>query len=57
VPTSGGITQPRQRLGHEPLKELFAQVAVPVRQALALHPASIAAKLEPLALLGRNALS
>jgi hypothetical protein len=30
VPTSGGITQARQRLGHEPLRELFAQVAVPV---------------------------
>lgn len=32
VPTSGGITQARQRLGHEPLKELFAQVAVPVAE-------------------------
>jgi hypothetical protein len=30
VPTRGGITQARQRLGHEPLTELFAQVAVPV---------------------------
>ena len=30
VPTSGGITQARQRLGPEPLKELFAQVARPV---------------------------
>ena len=30
VPTSGGITQARQRLGPEPVKELFAQVAVPV---------------------------
>ena len=30
VPTSGGITQARQRLGHEPLRELFSQVAVPV---------------------------
>jgi len=30
VPTRGGITQARQRLGHEPLRELFAQVAVPV---------------------------
>jgi hypothetical protein len=30
VPTSGGITQARQRLGHEPLQGLFAQVAVPV---------------------------
>lgn len=34
VPTSGGITQARQRLGHEPLKELFTQVAVPVADAL-----------------------
>ena len=34
VPTSGGITQARQRLGHEPLKELFAQVAVPVAEEL-----------------------
>jgi hypothetical protein len=30
VPTSGGITQARQRLGPEPMKELFAQVARPV---------------------------
>ncbi len=34
VPTSGGITQARQRLGHEPLRELFAQVAVPVADLL-----------------------
>jgi Insertion element 4 transposase N-terminal/Family of unknown function (DUF6119) len=32
VPTSGGITQARQRLGAEPLRELFAQVAVPVAE-------------------------
>src|SRR5438552_1490143 len=30
VPTRGGITQARQRLGHEPAKEVFAQVAGPV---------------------------
>jgi hypothetical protein len=30
VPTSGGITQARRRLGPEPLAELFRQVAVPV---------------------------
>ncbi len=30
VPTSGGITQARQRLGCEPLKELFSEVAVQV---------------------------
>ena len=30
VPTSGGITQARQRLGPEPLAELFRQVAAPV---------------------------
>ncbi len=30
MPTSGGITQARQRLGCEPVKELFSQVAVPV---------------------------
>jgi hypothetical protein len=30
VPTSGGITQARQRLGYKPVKELFAEVAVPV---------------------------
>jgi hypothetical protein len=29
-PTSGGITQARQRLGPEPLEELFRQVAAPV---------------------------
>jgi Insertion element 4 transposase N-terminal/Transposase DDE domain len=34
VPTSGGITQARQRLGCEPLKELFAEVAVPVAEEL-----------------------
>jgi hypothetical protein len=28
--TSGGITQARQRLGEEPVRETFAQVAVPV---------------------------
>ena len=32
VPTSGGITQARKRLGFEPLEELFAQVAVPVAE-------------------------
>lgn len=30
APTSGGITQARQRLGYEPVRELFAEVAVPV---------------------------
>ena len=30
VPTSGGIAQARQRLGPEPMAEVFAQVAVPV---------------------------
>jgi hypothetical protein len=30
VPTSGGITQARQRLGPEPMAEVFAQVAEPV---------------------------
>ena len=30
VPTSGGICQARQRLGPEPLAELFGQVAAPV---------------------------
>src|SRR5713101_1605504 len=33
VPTSGGITQARQRLGYEPLKELFCEVAAPVAEA------------------------
>ena len=33
-PTSGGLTQARQRLGHEPLRELFSQVAVPVADLL-----------------------
>src|SRR5260370_9707639 len=32
MPTSGGITQARQRLGFEPVKELFSQVAVPVAE-------------------------
>jgi Insertion element 4 transposase N-terminal len=34
VPTSGGISQARQRLGHEPLKNLFSEVAVPVAEDL-----------------------
>jgi hypothetical protein len=34
VPTSGGITQARQRLGSAPLRELFAAVAVPVAEEL-----------------------
>lgn len=34
VPTSGGITQARQRLGHEPLRELFSRVARPVADLL-----------------------
>lgn len=34
VPTSGGITQARQRLGAEPLAELFGQAAVPVADQL-----------------------
>ena len=29
-PTSGGITRARERLGFEPLRDIFAQVAVPV---------------------------
>lgn len=35
APGSGGITQARQRLGSEPLKQLFAQVAEPVADLLA----------------------
>lgn len=34
VPTSGGITQARQRLGSAPLRELFAAVAAPVAEEL-----------------------
>jgi hypothetical protein len=34
VPTSGGITQARQRLGSEPLSELFSEVAAPVAEEL-----------------------
>jgi hypothetical protein len=34
TPTSGGLTQARQRLGFEPLRELFSQVAVPVADLL-----------------------
>lgn len=34
VPTSGGITQARRRLGYEPVRGLFAAVAVPVAEAL-----------------------
>src|SRR4051812_42521812 len=34
VPGSGGITQARQRLGYEPLKQVFEQVARPVAEVL-----------------------
>ena len=34
VPTSGGITQARQRLGYEPLEKLFGEVAAPVAEEL-----------------------
>ena len=34
VPTSGGITQARQRLGWEPLRELLAAVGQPVAELL-----------------------
>jgi hypothetical protein len=34
VPTSGGITQARQRLGFEPVQQLFERVAVPVADEL-----------------------
>jgi hypothetical protein len=34
VPTSGGITQARHRLGYEPVKGLFAGVAVAVAEEL-----------------------
>jgi hypothetical protein len=34
VPASGGITLARQRLGSEPLRELFSEVAVPVAEEL-----------------------
>jgi len=34
VPGSGGITQARQRLGFEPMKHLFAEVAAPVAEEL-----------------------
>src|SRR5260370_11544710 len=34
APTSGGITQARQRLGYEPVKELFSEVAAPVAEEL-----------------------
>jgi hypothetical protein len=33
-PTSGGITRARERLGFEPLRDTFAQVAVPVADQL-----------------------
>src|SRR5216684_1342431 len=34
VPGSGGITQARQRLGYEPMKELFTEVTAPVAEEL-----------------------
>ncbi|MGH3237825.1 MAG: IS4 family transposase [Streptosporangiaceae bacterium] len=34
APTSGGITRARERLGYEPLRDIFAQVAVPVADPL-----------------------
>src|SRR6266851_2995633 len=33
-PTSGGITRARERLGFEPLRDIFAWVAVPVADPL-----------------------
>jgi hypothetical protein len=33
-PTSGGITRARERLGFEPLRDIFARVAVPVADPL-----------------------
>jgi hypothetical protein len=33
-PTSGGITRARERLGYEPLRDIFARVAVPVADPL-----------------------
>src|SRR5258708_10129276 len=32
APTSGGITQARQRLGYEPVRELFSEAAAPVAE-------------------------
>ena len=45
VPGSGGITQARQRLGYEPMKELFSQVAAPVAEELTARgvPRAVAA--------------
>ena len=34
LPTTGGITQARARLGSEPMAEIFGQVAVPVAESL-----------------------
>jgi hypothetical protein len=34
APTSGGLTRARERLGYEPLRDIFAQVAVPVADPL-----------------------
>jgi hypothetical protein len=34
APTSGGITRARERLGFEPLRDIFAQVAAPVADQL-----------------------
>jgi hypothetical protein len=36
LPTSGGITQARQKLGFEPVKTLFERIAVPVASRLTL---------------------
>ena len=33
-PTSGGITRARERLGFEPLRDIFAQVAMPAADQL-----------------------
>ncbi|TQS26190.1 transposase domain-containing protein [Microbispora sp. KK1-11] len=50
-PTSGGITQARRRLGHEPLRALFARVAVPVAD-----PAVPGAFLGPWRIAGLDAV-
>ena len=42
--TTGGLTQARQRLGHEPVKQVFAQVARPVatEDTPGAHPGAVA---------------
>ena len=53
--TTGGLTQARQRLGHEPMREVFAQVARPV--ATEDTPGAFLGPWRKMSIDGRNGMS